>query len=596
MLRRSFSQLFPITGTCVPSNLHSSTDIAFFFPRFQPATHVSAMGIPEIQDALHALHPDQASLSVSVPRLTIPEGQMEICTRWTTAAVRPGMLNDTPQQLAQRLRDREKGLILLERGIDILENLGGLKTPVGSIAQTLRALYAVRFELLNGTEHLPRPEYAKHLHVQKMILRQSARLLYYNENWDRSDLHQLDTACVILAHFIKAFCALHQKPFHKSPQPVSSSNIIGKKAASSEKNPDAVAPKRSKPSVRDWQLCVNDPEHPEAVLTLPMVMKYLDECIILSKETYKKHGDATPNLRWLPPKLYVLKALLNIPLTGNLFFSSQYVDKALQIVDEMTSRPTPLLNALNDCQQEPETGLFMLIKAELNERIFDWDLSPGEVDTVILQEFTQASNFFSTPFESSINADGILSAAHVHERWYETQAYATSLGSYATFLLNAPRPLTTSSRDAAVFLPKQTFDINPLRVVESSSDVIYSDVKDPIKFSIEKCRRLTGEAFDRALKVNRMVFSEYKNNAQAGWILLGMACMYADMRDYLYATGLFESAGKCIEQNYGATSMEMGLMQKLRYEFLAGVGSEEEAKGASHSVIRLLKGLDSLPC
>ncbi|CCW63986.1 unnamed protein product [Phytomonas sp. EM1] len=580
MLRRSFSQLLPIAGTCVPSNLHSSTDIAFFFPRFQPATHVMAMGIPEIEDAVRALQPDHATITVSLPRLgRAKRGEAQRCSRWTTAAVQPGMSNNGSSQLAERLRDREKGLELLERGIDILENLGGLHAPAAAIPQALRPLYAVRFELLHGTEHLPRPAYARRMHVQKTILRQSARLLFYNATWDREDLHQLDTTCVILAHFIKAFCALHPRPFNTPPPASPGGGGTGK---------------RVKSSVRDWQLPVGDAEHPEVVLTLPMVMKCLEECLVLATEASRHHGEEAPDLRWLPPKLLVLKALLNIPLTGNLFFSSQDLDRALELVDAMTSRSNPILYGLKEREQEPETGLFLLLRAELKARMFDWTLPAGEVDGALLRGFEQAAKFFSTPFESALDVDGILSAARVHERWFETQAYATCLTSGAVFLLNAPRPPSQSPREAAVFLPKQTFDMNPLWGVRSSSEVIFADVEDRIAFPIEQCRRRTGEAFDRALQVNRMVFSEHKMNPQAAWILLGMACMYADTRDYLYATGLFETAGKCVEENYGATSMEMVLVQKLRYEFLAGVGSEQEAKTASHGVIRLLKEMDSL--
>lgn len=113
------------------------------------------------------------------------------------------------------MQRREKALILLDRVIDIYENInGGAAGANVGVVNALRPLYAMRFELMNGNAHLPRPAYTHHVHVHKTILRQAGRLLLYNSLWDKGDVNQIDTSCVIVAHFVKVFCALWQRPFN----------------------------------------------------------------------------------------------------------------------------------------------------------------------------------------------------------------------------------------------------------------------------------------------------------------------------------------------------------------------------------------------
>lgn len=610
MLRRTLRCCTEVRDTSVPAFLQHPIDMAFYYPRFHPDTHISTAGIPDLTDAValmtrhtrRAAEPRQSDAAPDARPLPPP--------RWTTtvsATAQP----TTDASVAAALKDNAKSLLLLERGIDILNSVGGARSA--GVANLIRPLYAARFELLNGSEHTPRSDYATRLHVHRAILQQAAPLVYFNDAWDKSDVKQIDTSCVLLGHFVKAFCAVHQRPFH--PTPPSPTPAAGAASASSSAKPSLSIKSKSSSSTSGsaaaavsaaaktsfdaaaWQLPIaDDNTGGTGCVTLSMLHDRVEELLRLAAAAYEKHGSAHPELRWLRPKLLLLKALVTIPLTGHLLHAQRCVTEAATYVDELTQRRNLLLHGLKGRAREPEMGLYMLLQAEMAARIFDWDMGAGQVDGDVVDMFTDAAGFYADPPNTTLDADAIMSERLLPEQRFEAEAYACCLRSHATFLLGAPRPKATSTRDAPVFLPKQVFSLNPLLTVATPSSLIFSDVRNVVDMPLDACRRRTGEALDRALKLNRMLFPEARQNASAASTLHTMACMYADTRDYLYATGLFESANKATAHVYGDASLEHVLVQKLRYEFLAGVGSEQEAKTASHEVVHLLKRLDALPC
>lgn len=631
MLRHSVVLLVAITDTSVPRNLVHPTDMAFYFPRFQPGTHLASMGIPELSEAL--THLSAHTAAAPSPRSGGNTAEAALATppappRWTTLAP-SRMQQESPEDFSRHMKHRDKGLVLLERGAEILQNIGALTNP--TLAATLRAIYAARFELLAGVEHLPRSDCATHLHLSKTILQQSSLLLYHSDAWDRTDVQQVDTACVIMAHFIKAFCALHTRPFYETPPPSSAAAAAPAAAAatsakatvkkssslSSKRGPSAASDADGPPagasatvpncsSTARAAACPSPPRLPKdwsveipgtdgGRLTLPMVHAQLKELQRLAAKAYEVHGGQHPDLRWSVPKLQMLEALLTIPLTGHLAHAQQHLRAASATVNQMTRRKALILEGLQDRVHEPELGLYLLAEAEMAARVYDWASEPGEVDAAVLRGFEEAAAFYAEPFVTALDADGVMSVKDPHLHEFEVLAYAVCLTSMATFLLNARRPKATSTRDVPVFMPKQTFNLNPLWNVETSSDVIFTDVQEPTPMSITACRKRTGEALERALQLNRQLLPHQKQNPLACWTLLAMACMYADTREYLYATGIMETVHKGMVHNYGAVSAEHVLMQRLRYEFLAGVGSEDEAKTASHDVVGLLRRMDQLP-
>ncbi|KAG5512394.1 hypothetical protein GH5_08244 [Leishmania sp. Ghana 2012 LV757] len=604
MLRRTLRCCTSVQQTSVPSFMVHPIEMAFYFPRFHPETHLNAAGVPELIDAVglmtrhsrrsRADSPASASAAASsMPRHQLP-------TRWTTtvsATAQP----TTDTSVAEALRDNTKCLLLLERGIDILNSVGGVRSP--AVAGLLRPLYAARFEMLNGSEHLPRSEYATRMHVHKAILQQAASLLYYNDTWDRSDVHQIETTCVLVAHFVKAFCALHPRPFRPVAAPAtggatssarvsSATPTAGSGGATASSSP--ILPLKGAFDPAEWKMGVGN-EAEGAWLTLSMVQDRVEELLRLATAAHDKHGSTHPELRWLRPKLLLLKALLTIPITGHLLHAQRYVKEAANSVDALTKRKNLLLDGLKERTREPELGLYMLLQAEIAARAFDWDLAPGQVDGDVVHMFTDAAEYYADPPNTTLDGDAIMSERKLPEQRFEAEAYTCCLRSYATFLLGAPRPKAANPRDAPVFLAKQLFSLNPLLTVATPSPLIFSDARNVSELPLDLCRRRTGEALDRALRLNRMLYPDFRQNAPAAATLMTMACMYADTRDYLYATGLFESAKKALVYNFGDTSLEHVFLQKLRYEFLAGVGSEQEAKTASHEVVHLLKRMDALP-
>ncbi|KAH9599189.1 hypothetical protein LSM04_008926 [Trypanosoma melophagium] len=546
MLRRTCRRLTSITETCVPANFVHATDMAFYFPRFQPRAHLQTHGIPELQDALALLQP---STTVSEQRWKKPQNMSE--EEWK--------------------KSRDKALMLLSRGEEIMENVGGVNNP--STSDILRPLYAIKFELLNGVEHLPRSGYAHHVNVYRLILKQAGRLLYFNNTWNKSDIQQIDTACVIIAHFARAFCALNQRPFHIK-----------------KGNENKVKSNKSSP----WSMKIDGSGNDNDVLTLSLVMKRIDELLQICRNIAVKQDMVGTDFRWYVPKLLLLKGILTIPLTGNLEHAREHIDESAKIVYEFLRRKQPILDGLVPRKQEPELGLFMLAQAEIAARVFDWSVGVNEVDKDVLEKFEAAAKFYSAPYNTTLDADGIMSTEHLDDKKFEVDAYSSCMLSYGTFLLNAPRPPGVSSRDSPVFLPKQIFSMSPITTVKTSSDLIFADVHQLVPMTIDVSRKRTGESFERALQLNRALYPYHKQNPKAGWILLAMASLYADMRDYLYATGLFASAEKTLVENYGNISLEKLFALKLRYEFLAGVGSDQEAKATGHEVVELLKQIDSI--
>ncbi|KAG5486974.1 hypothetical protein CUR178_08401 [Leishmania enriettii] len=604
MLRRTLRCCTSVQQTSVPSFMVHPIEMAFYFPRFHPETHLNAAGVPELIDAVGLMtrhsrrSRTDSPASASAAASSMPQPQLP--TRWTTtvsATAQP----TTDASVAEALRDNTKCLLLLERGIDILNGVGGVRSP--AVANLLRPLYAARFEMLNGSEHLPRSEYATRMHVHKAILQQAASLLYYNDTWDRSDVHQIDTTCVLVAHFVKAFCALHPRPFRPVATPAtdgaassarvsSATPTTGSGGATASSSP--LLPLKGAFDPAEWKMGVGD-EAEGAWLTLSMVHDRVEELLRLATTAHDKYSSTHSELRWLRPKLLLLKALLTIPITGNLLHAERHIKEAANSVDALTKRKNLLLDGLKERTREPELGLYMLLQAEIAARAFDWDLAPGQVDGDVVHMFTDAVEYYADPPNTTLDGDAIMSERKLPEQRFEAEAYTCCLRSYAAFLLGAPRPKADTPRDAPVFLAKQLFSLNPLLAVTTPSPLIFSDARNVSELPLDMCRRRTGEALHRALRLNRMLYPDFRQNAPAAATLMTMACMYADTRDYLYATGLFESAKKALVYNYGDTSLEHVFLQKLRYEFFAGVGSEQEAKTASHEVVHLLKRMDALP-
>lgn len=106
-----------------------------------------------------------------------------------------------------------------------------------------------------------------------------------------------------------------------------------------------------------------------------MVLDRIDELIRLCRKVHATHGAKHPQFRWSVPKLLLLKALLIMASTGNLFLAQSLIDDAAELVFQMTAKANQpsLITSLQGRDYEAELGLFMCAQAEIASRIFNWN-------------------------------------------------------------------------------------------------------------------------------------------------------------------------------------------------------------------------------
>ena len=506
-----------------------SAGFAFDYPRFTTATHLIDMNLPELKDCKALYHED-------------------------------------------KFGNAGKCLSLLDRAHDIFQNIPDWNQNE-QMSNVVRSITASKVELMsllnvrplsdrgaNGLLPPPMTTRAQSTQVNDWIVREvrSAALVTTGDAWTRSDVEQLDTSCYLMGKFVESFCLLHPR-----------------------RDPGSLA--------ADRLVCGADKEL--AVLALTKV-KELQKLAELASQ---KHGATHKSLQWLPIKLLLLQAILTIPATGNLETSRKLIQDAGLRVEEWGSKKT----LVADVSQEPELGLLMLFEAEMSSRVYNWMHFPKEViDEGVVLLYQKACNFFSTKFDTAINHDAVMDGSagsrpgsvkldemSAAVRDYNLRDYySMCLHSYGNFLLSAPR----SDPKQAIFPKGETFNRNPLLNVASGSDIIFDDCKRPISLSIETCRKNSQQALDRALQINRLLLPEDRNNEKAGWMLLSMACGFGDLRDYLYATGLFSSASNAFLERYGETSEEMLFLLRLEERLLNGMGSAKESETRKNKISTIL--------
>lgn len=72
-----------------------------------------------------------------------------------------------------------------------------------------------------------------------------------------------------------------------------------------------------------------------------MVLDRMDELIRLCKKVHAAHGTKHPQFRWSVPKLLLLKSLLIMASTGNLFMAQTLIDDAAEMAFKMTANEGP---------------------------------------------------------------------------------------------------------------------------------------------------------------------------------------------------------------------------------------------------------------
>ena len=454
----------------------------------------------------------------------------------------------------------DKALPLLARSQEIFENLGA-HMPV--IASMYRPVVASRIAV---AKRLPRSHVLQGSvdNFDQWVAETSARALNTSlDVWNRQDELQFDTTCVLLSQFVESVCKLKSALTPNVPQHFDSNTFQ----------------------------CEG--------FTLAKAMTLVDELLVMSerlarlpenREVIKRPGN---NVSWVRVKLYLLKSLLILLTTGNGHRSDEMVEQCIVEVEGWTMEKGHTKTFWKPIRKGvPELGLLYQIRAEYLWRLFDWDTFPKEAtdDKVIRamgcslcyhHYLPQDSQFLFDPTMDSAPAD----ATEVQE----LDAYSTCLLSCANFFLSMPQP----DASKAPFSHRMRFSTSPIVTVMSGSPTYSKSTAEPQPLTLHAARKRAQRCLERALKTNRRLFPAEPNNAKAGWMLLSMACLYADLKDYLFSVGLFNKAKPCFLENYGPNSDEFIHFLSLEAQCLQSLGSgkEAESRNATIAAIRQRRGI-----
>lgn len=505
----------PLLSVCaIPLGSFSAMDLAFYYPRFQPATHLPVhTGLPEVQQAVAALAEGPSSANKALP--------------------------------------------LLARCQDIFENIGPHMAPVSAMH---RPTVAARIQL---AKQIPRPTLAQASipHFEKWVLENACRALSSSaEVWNRDDLVEFDVSCLLLAQFVESFCKLNA-------------------ASTPDQDVYTIAP--------DWQ-CEG--------WTLPKAFALVEELLAVSERMVRKPENASlvahkvNSLGWARTKLYLLKSLLHFITTGNTHRANGMITQAIDEVEmwQMSKRSflDPFMKGV------PELGLLYQIQAEYKWRMFDWKTwTPGDetTDGLVVTAMAKGISYYHfAPEGAATTFDPIMDATMADQLdLTELDSYCTCLLSVANFFLSMPHP----SADKACFTHQLRFTTSPV-VTTRTAVRPHADISEKQPLTLHNARKRAQRCLERALKVNRRIFPTQPNNAKAGYLLLSLACLYADLKDYLFSVGLFNKAGPCFLENYGPHSDEYMLFLMLEAQCLKALGSgkESESRYEKIAAIKARKG------
>jgi hypothetical protein len=99
-----------------------------------------------------------------------------------------------------------------------------------------------------------------------------------------------------------------------------------------------------------------------------------------------------------------------------------------------------------------------------------------------------------------------------------------------------------------------------------------------IPCATQRAQKLATAYADRAMRINRKIFPDSRNNARAASALRALAINFTDVRDYLYASGMFNSAERTFEALYGRASEEMIELLMLQHRMQTVLKNDREAE------------------
>lgn len=294
-------------------------------------------------------------------------------------------------------------------------------------------------------------------------------------------------------------------------------------------------------------------------------------------ESQSNRGKMSAYLELLTPqlcRLNNLRALAEVHETGDL----------VQAV-EMLANSQALLSSIDRSDQ----GLLTVLRANVVQRAVGGIWGVDAFDEEITHHFDRALATFHTKFDFELPEQCLQMPRQPDTDGFR-DAYASVLDAYSNFYLSFSRvnqvlpPWVFHQYAPALSMPMLPLS-DPFTTRYSTSKVTCT------------ARRTLGTAqtmSERALKINRVIFPDRRDNLKSAMHLATMALVYAEARDYLHCSGLFNSAMRVVESNYGRGSEEVLDLLKVMEAFQRSIGSPKEAEATRHKVEAMRRDLGLL--
>ena len=412
----------------------------------------------------------------------------------------------------------------LQRAQEIFSNM-----PVSPpVAKERLAIAAAKCYALNYKRpNLPLAAVQQHANIHKMILRDTSDILKNPEllKNEKFDLGVFDSTCVVLSNYTHAAATL-----------IKAQQVGGV----------------SHPSL--------DPE----AASMEAVSKIAGELSSLATRIGKSGKEpVNKEIYRTAPRLRAMEALLVIGATGDVQKAQMLVQDAASNADHQT----------NDNASIEETGLYAALQAELMDRLAGGMWGPDSMDEECYLKMRTAMDFYENYFQDIYKRRGGDLAIDMEGKEGLRSAYCGSLISASQIYMTVPRE---DAKDQ--FFPPHLATTSLFRtmpVPAGSRPMIEQSRRHTVKPGTGK--KAGQVMLERALKVNRKLYAEDRNNDGAIVTLRTLACVYAELKDYLYASGLFRTAEKAVIANYGENSYERLELLHVIEHFQRRIGSVNEA-------------------
>jgi hypothetical protein len=262
-------------------------------------------------------------------------------------------------------------------------------------------------------------------------------------------------------------------------------------------------------------------------------------------------------------KLCALRAILEIPCTGAL-------QTSLDIID----RPGRLKGT------EPELlSLMDAMRAEFRVRLEAGHWGLESIDELVNHEFLLALERLHFHFPGS-RPDGGIKAEGLETM---RDAYCSIAMAKAAYYLGVPKDPKGDAPGVFTHHATRQLSLSPILLCPSGGPLVV-DTSSRVKFPSRGAKNMALKEVERALKINRALFPHDKDNLKAGHILRLTACCYAELKDYIYANGIFNSAVRIFEKHYGLDSLEVAEVLRWHEAYHRFVGSTQEADAQLHRI------------